>query len=117
MRTLPAFSLWAAALLGACASEAPANTSFDSSAGLVVVDVLGDGFVRSAERRMPLEAFVLELRQRTRRMSREDLKRRFVVQLRADPLPGPEAAARAQQGFERLLHELEVMGVRQVRYL
>ena len=116
MNTLCAVSLCAAVLLGACASEAPANTSFDSSAGLVIVDVLGDGFVRSADRRMPLEAFVLELRQRTRKMSPDELSR-FVVQLRADPLPGPEAAACAQQGMNRLLREFQIMGVRQVRYL
>jgi hypothetical protein len=117
MNTLHAVSLCAAMCLGACASEAPADvSSFDSSAGLVIVDVLGDGFVRSAERRMPLEAFVLDLRQRTRKMSPDELKR-FVVQLRANPLPGPEAAALAQQGMNRLLDELQIMGVLQVRYL
>ena len=116
MNTLPVVSLCAALFLPACASEAPANTSFDSSAGLVVVEVLGDGFVRSAERRLPLEALVLELRQRTRKMSPDELSR-FVVQLRAEALPGPEAAARAQQDLNRLLDQLQIMGVLQVRYL
>ena len=116
MNTLHAVSLCAAMVLPACASEAPANVSFDSSAGLVVVDVLGDGFVRSADRRLPLEALVLELRQRTRKMSADEISR-FVVQLRADPLPGPEAAARAQQDLNRLLDQLQIMGVLQVRYL
>ncbi|HEU4418484.1 MAG TPA: hypothetical protein VFT55_06065 [Planctomycetota bacterium] len=116
MNTLHAASLCAAMVLPACASEAPANVSFDSSAGLVVVDVLGDGFVRSADRRMPLEALVLELRQRTRRMS-PDERSRFVVQLRADPSPGPEAGSRAQQDLNRLLDQLQIMGVLQVRYL
>jgi hypothetical protein len=116
MNTLHAVSLCAAALLGACASEAPAETSFDSSAGLVVVDVLGDGFVRSEGRRVPLDAIVLELRQRTRRMTGDEIMR-FVVQLRADPLPGREAAEGTQQGLNRLVDELYKMGVRQVRFL
>jgi hypothetical protein len=42
---------------------------------------------------------------------------RFVVQLRADPLPGREAAEGTQQGLNRLVDELYKMGVRQVRFL
>ena len=106
-----------AAWLAGCASDAPAGIDFDSSAGLVVVDVAGDGFVRCGERRLPLEALVLELRQRTRAMSKEQMVR-FVVQLRADPqAAGSEAAARAQASMNRLVDELTIMGVRQVRYL
>jgi hypothetical protein len=117
MNTLRAVLLCVVMLLGACASEAPADvSSFDSSAGLVIVDVLGDGFVRSEKRRMPLEAFVLELRQRTRKMTRDEISR-FVVQVRADPLPGPEAAARVKEGMNRLVDEFYVMGVRQVLFL
>ncbi|HEX6813275.1 MAG TPA: hypothetical protein VF384_16760 [Planctomycetota bacterium] len=117
MSTVRVVSLLAAvALLGACASEAPAETSFDSSAGLVVVEVLGDGFVRCEGRRVPLDTVVLELRQRTRRMTHDELGR-FVVQLRAERSTGPEAAEGTQQSMDRLLGELQKMGVRQVRYL
>lgn len=106
------------ALLAACATEQPdAPLAFDSSAGIVVVTVCGDGFVREGDQRMPLEACVLRLRQRTRAMPREE-RLRFVVQLLVEPqAEGSEAAARARQGMERLVGELEVMGVRQIRYL
>lgn len=106
------------ALLGlcACASEAPARaTSFDESAGKVAIVVLGDGFVRCGERRIPLEAIVLELRQRVRAMPREDLSR-FVVELSMAPQqPGSPAATVAQQGVDRLFSELQIMGVQQAR--
>lgn len=109
-----------AALLGlcACASETPEldrATSFDDSAGKVAVVVLGDGFVRCGERRLPLEAIVLELRQRIRAMPREELSR-FVVELSTTPQqPGSPAAAVAQQGVDRLFSELQIMGVQQAR--
>ena len=110
-------SVVASLLLAACASEAPVATGFDSSAGLVVVDVAGDGFVRTGDRRLPLEALVLELRQRTRAMSAEDLQK-FVVRLRADPqAPRSQEAQRAQAAMNRLVDELMIMGVRQVVYL
>lgn len=107
----------AAAWLAGCASDAPSSVDFDSSAGLVVVDVAGDGFVRCDERRMPVEALVLELRQRTRAMTRDQMQR-FVVRLRADPQPaGSDGAANAQLAMNRIVDELMIMGVRQVVYL
>jgi hypothetical protein len=110
-----------AAVFAACASEAGdlvQKTSFDTSAGEVEITVDGDGFVHAAGRRMPLEAIVLELRQRTRTMPKEDRERRFVVHLRPAPqAAGSAAAVRAQQGVDRLFSELQVMGVRQVRLL
>ncbi len=109
-----------AGVLAACASEMPEltqKTIFDASAGEVEVTVCGDGFVRSAGRRVPLEAIVLELRQRTRAMKKDEL-RRFVVHLLVEPqAAGSAAAARAGQGVDRLLLELDVMDVGQVRYL
>lgn len=104
-------------LLAACAANEPAGVEFDSSAGLVAVDVAGDGFVRSAERRVPWEAIVLELRQRTRTMSDEQLQR-FVVQLRVVADAGdPEEVARAMAVRDRLIDELDIMGVRQAKVL
>ena len=92
-------------------------SAFDSSKGLVVVDILGDGFVRCGERRLPVEALVLELRQRTRAMSTDDLQK-FVVHLRAfDQEPGSEPARQAKRATDRLVDELHIMGVRQVVYL
>jgi len=113
-------AVWLAALLAACVSETPEltrRTNFDASAGEVEITVCGDGFVRSAGRRVPLEAIVLELRQRTRAMKKDELAR-FVVHLLAEPQPaGSDAAARLGKGLERLLLELDIMDVGQVRYL
>ncbi|MBX3465014.1 MAG: hypothetical protein KF830_17735 [Planctomycetes bacterium] len=108
---------WCLLLLGACAGNQPEPDGFDSSAGLVTVDVGGDGFVRTDGRRMPAEAAVLALRQRTRAMTAEELGR-FVVHLRADrQQAGSEAAAQCQTTINRLVDELVIMGVRQVKFL
>jgi len=109
--------LWLGLFAG-CASETPEldrAVVFDESAGVVAITVLGDGFVRVGEKRMPLDAIALELRQRTRAMSKDDLMR-FVVQLFTEPqLPGSEAADVARHGVDRLFRELQIMGVRQIR--
>jgi hypothetical protein len=111
-RLLPTALLFA--WLAACASDAPADTVFDSSAGLVVVDVAGDGFARCGGRRLPLDAVILELRQRTRAMSEDELAR-FLVRIRVDRQEeGSAAARRAADGFNRLLLELDLMEVGQV---
>ncbi len=102
-------------LLGACATDTPQGTTFDSSAGLVVVDIAGDGFVRCGDRRIPLEAIILELRQRTRRMTSDELAR-FVVQLRMEPqAEGSDAARNASAALNRLLRELDIMDVGQAK--
>ena len=119
MRTPHAVLL--AAVFAACASETAAvvqKTAFDNSAGEVEIIVNGDGFVQSAGRRVPLEAIVLELRQRTRAMPKEARQKRFVVHLLTAPQPaGSAAAVSAQRGIDRLVQELQVMGVGQVRFL
>jgi hypothetical protein len=105
--------VWALAF-AACASETP-DTTFDDSAGLVTITVLGDGFVRTGDRRIPVEAVVLELRQRTRAMTKDE-RLRFVVQLLADPqVEGSAAAAVARRGIDQLYDQLFIMGVKQVR--
>ena len=95
-----------------CATE-PVRTSFDSSAGQASCEILGDGFVLTNGRHIPLEAFVLELRQATRAMTREELLR-YVVALRISPDIADGAAAKvATDGREYLMLQLEIMGVRQ----
>lgn len=109
---------WLVALLAACASQEPTPAAnLDDSAGLVEVTVLADGFVRTGGRRIPLEAVVLELRQRVRGMTKDEVLR-FVVQLHAEPQPpNSPAAAATQRAIDRMYHELQIMGVKQVRHL
>lgn len=105
-----------AAALAACASGPSVDTQFDYSAGLVTVELHGDGFVAVDSRRIPLEALVLELRQATRKMERSELLR-YVVRIRLAKVKGGEAARLQQGSRARLLNELEIMGVRQIVYL
>jgi hypothetical protein len=101
------------ALLVGCASDLPFRTSFDSSAGTASCVILGDGFVRTGDRRIPLEAFVLELRQTVRALSKED-RLRFTVDWRVSPdLPDEAAARMASDGNNYLMLQLQIMGVRQ----
>ena len=112
LRSTGSLLLAAIALCG-CASEMPISTSFDSSAGLASCEILGDGFVRTGGRRIPLEAFVLELRQTTRALTREELTR-FVVTVRIAPdIDGGVAAKNATDGRDYLMLQLQIMGVRQ----
>lgn len=104
---------FAVALVAACSTSEPAPKSFDDSRGQVVIVVGNDGFVRCDDRRIPLEAAVLELRQRTRTMSTDDLGH-FVVDVSTAPQPDQHAADAARAAMNRLVDELQVMGVRQV---
>lgn len=100
-------------LLAGCASDVPFRTTFDSSAGIASCEILGDGFVRTGDRRIPLEAFVLELRQAVRAMSKED-RLRFTVRWRVAPdLPDEAAAQMADAGNNYMMLQLQIMGVRQ----
>ena len=101
---------------GACVSDDIVDTQFDARAGLVTVQIGGDGFVLCDGRRLPLEALVLELRQQTRRMDRADLLR-YVVRIRLGDVADGDGASNQQQARARLLDELEIMGVRQIVYL
>ena len=107
-----------AVLVVACASDRPAGTSgFDESAGVVEVFVAGDGFAQFGGQRQPLDEVVVRLRQRTRAMTRDQLGR-FVVHLRLAPgIAEGEPSKLANDGLNRLLRELEVMGVTQARWL
>ena len=99
-----------------CAGDDAVETQFDASAGMVTVELLGDGFVRVEDRRVPLEAFVLELRQSLRQMARADLLR-YVVRVRLADVGSGAAASTQRASRRRLLGELEIMGVRQIVYL
>lgn len=92
----------------ACASE----VELAPAAEHLSVLVLGDGFVRSEQRRIPLELFVLELRQRVRAMAKEE-----VAGLRVHIDVDPEGGEPAMRGAEQLVDQLQVMGVRQVQLL
>ncbi|MCA8948302.1 MAG: hypothetical protein KDE27_02295 [Planctomycetes bacterium] len=104
-----------ALLVAACAGD-PYRTAFDASAGEATVVVLGDGFVRVGADRMPLEEFVLALRQRTRGMTRDE-RARFVVRVLSAREHDPAKRAREARDLDRLLGELQIMGVTQVQYL
>lgn len=112
----PSGWLWFGLVWGGCVSDAPYGVGavFEGSAGEVVVTVLGDGFVRAEGERVPLEALVLSLRQRTRTMSKE-ARSQFVVRLQSEPHdPTEEAQARADADCNRLLDQLYIMNVGQV---
>lgn len=104
-------------LFAACAASEAAPEDFDSSAGLAEVVVGGDAFVRYDGERMPWEEAVVRLRLRTRALD-DGQRQRFVVHLRAEPQePGSAAAANAQQIMNRLMDQVFVMGVLQVKFL
>jgi len=99
--------------LAACESGPPINTDFDNSAGTATCEILGDGFVRTGNRRIPLELFVLEQRQAVRKLSKEErLKYTVAWRIKSD-LPNEEAARIASDGNNYLLLQLQIMGVRQ----
>lgn len=99
--------------LAACETGPPINTEFDASAGSASCEILGDGFVRTGNRRIPLEAFVLEQRQAVRALSKEE-RLQYTVAWRIKPdLPNEEAAWIASDGNNYLLLQLQIMGVRQ----
>lgn len=101
-------------VLAACVKDVPFKTSFDSSAGMASCEILGDGFVRTGDRRIPLEAFVLELRQVIRALSKEE-RLRYSVAWRITPdLPNEAAAKIASDGNNYLMLQLQIMGIRQV---
>jgi hypothetical protein len=105
-------------LVTGCATGDPSMAAFDQSAGYAEVHVGGDDFGVYEGQRQPLDQIVLRLRWRTRELDAEARSRRFVVRLLlADGItPGP-GAERAQQAMDRMIAELQVMGVLQVRYL
>jgi hypothetical protein len=123
MNGAPPLLGWQLAALAAlaaagCASQ-PADElpHFDQSVGLVEVELDGGEFGRCDGDRLPFEAIVLRLRQRVRPLSADDRKR-FVVEVRLAPHPfGSAAGRRAERQLNRLVDELHIMEVEQVRLL
>lgn len=103
-------------LLAACATEPSEPDVLDASGGLVEVAFAGDGFVHVAGERLPLDAWVLRMRQRLRTMDAE-ARAKFVVQLRVrDGITERAVRMRADAEMNRTVDELHVMGVRQIRF-
>ena len=104
-------------LFAACVTGEPAAPSiFDGSGGVVTVEFGGDQFVHCAGERLPYDAFVVRMRQRLRGMDGAQ-RATFVVELRLrEGLVDPEALLRAEGEMNRCVDELQVMGVRQVRF-
>lgn len=101
--------LWfAATLLAACASDPEAPPPLPTALAVVVAEVRPDGFVTTAGRRIPREAFVLELRYRTRAMTGEQLAA-FRVELVTLESDGEAALRQAEWIFD----QLQIMGVGQ----
>lgn len=101
-----------ASAFAACATEEPVETYLAPADEVIQVEILGDGFVRTGDRRIPREAFVLELRQRVRPMPSEK-----IALLRVEIDVREDADERATRDSDWLLDQLYVMGIGQVRYL
>lgn len=114
MNTRPGMATALALLAVGCASEAPEPASFDSSKGVVQVEIGGDGFARLDGRRLPLEAVVLELRWQTRPMSRDE-RLQYVVRVGAADVADEAGKAAQRDAIQRFFDELELMGVKQIQ--
>lgn len=105
-------------LFAACVASGPAAPSLpDGSGGVVTVEFGGDQFVHCAGERQPFDAFVVRMRQRLRGMDGAQ-RATFVVELRLrEGVVDPAALQQAEVELNRCVDELEVMGVRHVRFL
>ncbi len=112
MRAVAALLLFA----GCVANEPAAPGSFDGSGGVVTVEFGGDQFVHCAGERQPYDAFVVRMRQRLRGMDGPQ-RATFVVELRLrEGVVDPDALQQAEGEMNRCVDELQVMGVRQIRF-
>jgi hypothetical protein len=103
----------AAAVLAACASEPGTDAARQAAEAQAVTEkidvrMLGGGFVSTGGRRIPVDALVLELRQRTRAM---DAAAR--LGLLVDVAVADDAGANAERDLGRLMDQLQILGVRQ----
>ena len=104
-------------LFAACVASEPAAPSvLDGSGGVVTVEFGGDQFVHCAGERQPYDAFVVRMRQRLRGMDGPQ-RATFVVELRLrEGVVDPDALQQAEGEMNRCVDELQVMGVRQIRF-
>lgn len=109
-RASVAAALLASVPLAACASGEPLDMELDPAAEVVTVVVLGDGFVRHQGERIPREAFVVQLRQRTRSMTSEQRSAlRVELQVPAD------AGSSAAVDTDWLLDQVQILSIGQAR--
>jgi len=103
--------LWSLLSVAGCATGGMGAPDLPPVTDRVQVMVFGDGFVRTDDRRLPLDSFVLELRQRVRAM---DPAQRGGLRIEIDVEPTGGNAAR--DGAERLVDQLQIMGIRNVSF-
>ena len=101
-----------AALLAGCVGPEDTGWPIDESGEHVTVTVLDNDWVRVAERRLPVDLFLLEMRQRTRPLPPEEARRMIVHILVEAP-----ATLDVQPIVDRLVEQLFIAGIRQIRYL
>ena len=105
-----------ALLFAACATEPGVPEPIDASGELVEASFVGDGFVYVDGERLPLDAWLLRMRQRLRTMDAA-AREKFGVQLRMRQGINERAAQkRADAELNRTLEQLEIMGVGYVRF-
>jgi hypothetical protein len=109
-RRIPGAALLLLAV-GGCASEEGMPWGFATDGELVEVVVHDDGFVTAKEGRMPLEGFVLRMRQHMRALP-EEQRSKVLVDIRSAPSSGQKAG----ESIIWLVDQLQIMGVRQTRY-
>lgn len=108
--------LLAAVLASGCANELPIATEAVDGGDEVQVTLLGDGFVKVAERRIPFERFLVELRQRARAMTQSQ-RDRFTVQVRFGAgCDSEERAAVVRASNERLMMEADILEIGRVAF-
>lgn len=92
-------------LLAACASNEPDAPHPDFSGERIDIRIERGGFVDFAGERVPLEACILQLRQRQRSLTREQRKAIW-VHLEVERHPDPQLP----RDQDRLLQELRYLG-------
>ncbi|MBK8097430.1 MAG: hypothetical protein IPK26_10000 [Planctomycetes bacterium] len=101
-----------AALLAACVGPEDTGWPIDESGDHVTVTVLDNDWVRVGDRRLPVDLFLLEMRQRTRPLPPEEARRMIVHILVEAP-----ATLDVRHVIDRLADQLFIAGIRQIRYL
>jgi len=117
MRPSAASLLLAPLLLAACVSDSPNVPTPADASGTVDVEILGDGFVRTDGRRIPMDAFILEMRMRMRTMTPEQRDLFLVTVTFAPSLDGAAAESIAHRDRDRLLEQCDIMDVGVVKLL
>ena len=97
-------------LHSSCATGEVAEPALTKSSEVTQVQVFGDGFLTLGSRRMPLETFILEMRQRIHALAAEE-RAAVQVDIAVDPNSGKAGA----DGADFLLQQLQIIGIKQFR--